>query len=147
MPETTTPSTLAERFAKALEIIATDLLLISESDDTYKAFSAPMPKTTELTPENFLAVAGLRPTYKKVFEPYGGAKMFFRDCRDREEPNSEEIAAYRLLEKVMNAGLSEQTVYYVSSDDMEEKPEVHFFVFGRMKDGNLAGLRAISIQT
>jgi len=135
------PATLAAKLAKALQALAADLTLMSESDYPYKAFSAEMPQTTELTAESFRVAAGIG---RRFTIDMHSADDFFQQYEDPQDKDPEEIKTYALLEKIMKATLSDLQVIYVGGENVVR---VRFYLFGRLEDGSLAGLRSVAIET
>lgn len=143
MPQSQLSTTsVASKLAKAFESLTKDLTLPSESDYPYKAFSAELPITTRLTAETFRAAAHIGRRY--TIEQRRDAADFFRQFQDPENYQPDEIRTYALLEKMMRATLTRLTIFYVGGDNVVH---VRFYLFGRMKDGNLCGLKSISIET
>lgn len=127
--------------SKALQALAADIYLMSESDYSYKAFSAPMPKDTELTDESFRAALKIGSRYQIDMD---SADSFFQDNQTEGDREADWIAAHALLEKVMRATLSDLTTVYVRGENVVN---VRFYLFGRAEDANLAGLKSTSIET
>lgn len=132
---------LAVNLSKALRALAVDIYLMSESDYGYEAFSAAMPKETELTDESFRAAVKIGTRYEINMDT---ADQFFQDNQDDGEKEADWIAAYTILEKVMRATLSDLSTVYVRGENVVN---VRFYLFGRTEDGSLAGLKSTSIET
>ena len=132
---------LAQRFAKALQALAKDLTLMSESTYPYKAFFAAVPRSTPVSAETFRAAMGIGRRYTIDMSPAG---KFFQQYQDPDYSDPDGVAAYALLEKVMKAVLTDHKVVYVRGKNVVN---VRFYLFGRMEDGNLAGLTSTAIET
>ena len=128
------PTNLAAKLARALQALATDLTFISESDYPYKAFSAEMPRTTALTAESFRAAVGIG---RRFTIDMNSAEAFFQQYQDPQDRDPQEVKAYILLEKVMQATLADLHVIYVRGKNVVQ---VRFYLFGRLEDGSLSGL-------
>jgi len=135
------PTNLATKLARAFRVLATDLTLMSESDYPYKAFSAEMPRTTALTAESFRAAVGIGRRFTIDMNP---ADAFFQQYEDPQNRDPEEVKTYALLEKVMKATLSDLRTIYVRGENVVR---IRFYLFGRLEDGSLAGLRSVAIET
>jgi hypothetical protein len=135
------PATLAAKLAKAFQALATDLTLVSESDYPYKAFSAAMPQTTALTAESFRAAVGIGRRFTIDLRP---ADDFFQQYEDPQDKEPEEVKTYALLEKIMKTTLSGLQIVYVGGENVVR---VRFYLFGRLEDGSIAGLRSVAIET
>jgi hypothetical protein len=135
------PAALAAKLARAFQALATDLTLVSESDYPYKAFSAAMPQTTALTAEGFRAAVGIGRRFTIDMRP---ADDFFRQYEDPQDKDPEEAKTYALLEKLMKATLSDLQISYVRGENVVR---VRFYLFGRLTDGSLTGLRSVAIET
>lgn len=132
---------LAERFAKALQALAKDLTLMSESNYPYKAFCAAAPRSTSFSPETFRTALGIGRRYTIDMSP---ADKFFQRYQDPEYSDPDGVAAYALLKKVMKAVLTDHKIVYVRGENVVK---VRFYLFGRMEDGSLAGLMSTAIET
>jgi len=135
------PATLAAKLARAFQALATDLTLVSESDYPYKAFSAEMPRTTALTAESFRAATGIGRRFTIDMRP---ADDFFQQYEDPQDKDPEEVKTYALLEKLMRTTLSDLQTVFVGGANVVH---VRFYLFGRLEDGGLAGLRSVAIET
>lgn len=132
---------LAPKLARALAALAQGVSLISESERPYRAFSASLPRTTGLTEESFRAAVQIGPRYRIDGR---AADAFFRQNQDPTQFDASWVQTHALLEKVMKATLSDRRVVYVRGTNVVR---VRFYLFGRLDDGNLAGLRSTAIET
>ena len=132
------PSILAQPLAKALQVLAKDLTLISESDYPYRAFSAPMPKAERLSAGSFRLALRIPARFPLRFAPARGFFEYYEDAED----HGEIAERYVLLHKVMRTTLTGLSTVHV-----EGNVRVPFFLFGRLPDGTLVGLRSTAIET
>jgi hypothetical protein len=132
---------LAVNLSRALQALAADIYLMSESDYGYKAFSAAMPKDTKLTAESFRVAAKIGNRYDINMN---SADQFFQDNQTDGDREADWIASHSMLEKVMRATLSDLSTIYVGGANVVH---VRFYLFGRTEDGSLSGLRSTAIQT
>jgi len=132
------------RVARALRVLASDLLYHSESHYPYRAFSAELPERSELTEETFRRVAGLGPYFELAWD---SPDELFARYQDPEYLGTETARGYALLEKAMRALLSDLHLVYASNQSFHYGWRVRVYLFGRLEDGSLAGLSSVSVQT
>jgi len=65
------------------------------------------------------------------------AEAFFQQYQGPQDRDPQEVKAYTLLEKVMQAALADLHVIYVRGKNVVQ---VRFYLFGRIEDGSLSGL-------
>ncbi|HEV8653483.1 MAG TPA: nuclease A inhibitor family protein [Actinomycetes bacterium] len=118
-----------------------DQSLTSESDYPYEPFTAEMQQSTRLTRRSFCDAVGLEPSPQIEMHP---ATDFFKWTDDPEPEDTEMAQVYALLWKMMRGTLKGLTLVRARGEDVVQVP---VFLFGRLEDGTLVGLRSISIET
>lgn len=133
----------AQRLSQALSALAKGLTLISESDYPYHAFSAKFEKEAEISEDSLMQALRIGKRYHiDIFDDIEG---FFSLYLDSEQGYSPEYRAqYELLRRAMMSTLTDIRYAFVRGENVVK---VRFFLFGRVPDGNLSGLRSISIET
>jgi hypothetical protein len=129
----------AARFAKALAVIAHGLPnVFDESTDYFHGFTAPFASDVALAPESFKQALKVGAGYQIDFRP---GSDFFDAAREYGEPESKGFA---LLEKVMNATLSEVTVAFARKAGVVR---VRMWLFGKLDAATLVGLKSEATET
>lgn len=132
--------TLAVHVAKALDSLVADVRLISESDRPYRPFYAALAPDRELTVESFRETVKIGARYRI---DVGSVEDWFSYYTDRAEHGAT-AKLYVVLEQIMRATLSDLRIIHVRGEGVVK---VRFFLFGRLPDGSLTGLRSIAIET
>jgi nuclease A inhibitor-like protein len=114
---------------------------MSESTDWFRPFVAEMPRGVELTAETFRAAVGIGHRYKIDLE---SADEFFRANQDTTQGDAEEAPTYVVLEKLMRAVLSDISLAQARGENVVR---VRTYLFGRMDDGTLVGLKTMTTET
>lgn len=132
---------------RALQALVRGFTYVSDTFYPYRSFSAKMPQTTKLTPENFRTAVGIGRKYTVTMKPTENFFEYYQDPDAREPP--EEAKAYALLEKVMKATLSDVHWVSVNTEDFNDPYYVYtrVYICGRTEDGDLAGLSTRAVQT
>ena len=146
--------TLAANLARALSSLTRGMTYPSESDYPFEPFCAELPVDEPLSPESFRKAARIARRYDITVDPA-------RDTLERlismwqeviDEPPrigesneySEYVVIFRTLAVIMEATMTDLTYAHVGGEDIVR---ARIFLFGRLPDGRLAGLRSISIET
>ena len=131
---------VAQRLAMAFATFMVGQTHPSESDYPYDPFWAELPATTRLTRKAFRDLLGFEASREIVM---GRAS--------RPAPPSEgdwqalfDFVVYDTLLTQMQAMLGELTDVLARGESIVAVP---YFLFGRLKSGNLCGLRSTSIET
>lgn len=132
---------LAAKLAKALAALAKDLPNpADESTDYFESFVAPLPASSELSPDTVKQALKVGVTYRIDLS---SADDWFSNATN--EGNWGEFASgFRLLETVMRASLSELSVAFARREGVVR---VRMWLFGRTVDGTLVGLRSMTTET
>lgn len=133
---------LAPNLARALSSLARGMTYPSESDYPFEPFWADIPGGEPLTPESFRAAAGIGRRYEIRFRP--AQDTFDRLIGMWTDENPEYVAVFTMLATLMGAAMTDLTDAHVGGEGIVR---VRIFLFGRLPDGRLAGLRSISIET
>ncbi len=145
--------TLAANLAWALSSLTRGMTYPSESDYPFKPFWADMQPGETLTAESFRKVAGIGRRYEVTFRP---AQDTFQRLIEMwedaaagagstdENTYAEYVAIFRMLATLMDAAMADLTRAHVGGEGVVR---ARIFLFGRLADGRLAGLRSISIET
>lgn len=125
----------------------------SEGWNNYFPFVADMPPEQPLTEKTFRKALELERWRSVDMEP---ATRYFEDVTKpppgpdpdlRDEQNAQ---VHALLWKLMQGTLTDLTVVWTRGENpagSEHDYAVPFFLFGRLEDGALVGLRSISVET
>ena len=144
---------LAANLARALSSLARGMTYPSESDYPFEPFWADMRAEEPLTAESFRQVLGIRRRYeirlrpaRETFDRLIGMWNDPGGAGSTSESNeyAEYVAILRMLSTLMDAAMTDLTSAHVGGDDVVR---ARIFLFGRLPDGRLAGLRSISIET
>ena len=132
---------LATKFAKALHAIAHDLTNpASESSDLFRPFAAPLSPDVKLDAGTFQRALKIGGRFKIDLSP---ADDLFASAIDPDN-SGDDAEAFRLLEKVMRATLSELSTAFARGQNVVR---VRMWLFGRSTDGSLVGLQSMSTET
>jgi hypothetical protein len=133
----------AQRLSHALSMLANGLTHLSESDYPYHAFSAKLEKDTEISPDTLKMALGIGKRYH--IDLFDNIEGFFSRYLDPESGYSLEYRTqYELLYRAMKGTLTDIRYAYVRAENVVK---VRFFLFGRVPNGHLSGLRSFSIET
>ena len=127
--------------ARALSALARGLPnTADESTDYFHEFMVPLTAGTTLDADAFKTAAKIGRRYRIDLSP---ADSFFAGASDAENwPDY--AAAFRQLDKVMHAALSDVSTAVARADNVVR---VRMWLFGRTDDGWLVGLRSIVTET
>lgn len=132
---------LATRLASALRAMAAGLVnLHSESTSTERTFSRfvlPLAPSIAITPESLAVALKIGPRYHIDLISAAGQL-------DASEWDADQQVGYRLLTQMMSAKLGDLFIAFVRGDAVIR---VRTYIFGRLDDRFLVGLRAITIET
>ena len=145
---------LAANLARALSSLTRGMTYPSESDFPFEPFWADMHPQEPLTAEGFRKVTGIGRRYEITFRPardtFERLIAMWADANagggSTGESNvyAEHVAIFRMLATLMDAAMTDLTSAHVGG---EGTVRARIFLFGRLPDGHLAGLRSISIET
>jgi hypothetical protein len=126
----------------------------SESDYPFEPFWADMHPEEALTAESFRKVSRIGRRYEIRLRP--AQETFERLIRMWEEAlgdggstarsneYAEYLAIFKMLAALMESAMTDLTSAHVGGEGVVR---ARIFLFGRLPDGRLAGLRSISIET
>ncbi|QSQ22733.1 hypothetical protein JY651_47845 [Pyxidicoccus parkwayensis] len=111
---------------------------MSESDDVFTPFSADLAATEPINADTLRAALGIGSRYRLDLE--SGDFFFDRAPDDAPGPYS----VFMLLQGMMEAVLTDLTLLFVRGEGVVR---VRTFLFGRLPDGTLVGLRTTTTET
>ncbi|HJV09680.1 MAG TPA: nuclease A inhibitor family protein [Acidimicrobiales bacterium] len=133
---------LAANLARSLSALTRGLTYPSESDFPFEPFWTSAPLDMPLTPETFRSAAGIARRYEIRLRPARETLDRLVDMWSTEDPH--QAAVFRMLAVVMDAAMTGLTYAHAGGDNIVR---ARVFLFGRVADGRLAGLRSVSIET
>ncbi len=146
--------TVAANLARALSALTRGMTYPSESDYPFEPFWAELAAEEPLNPDSFRKAARVAPRYEITLDPAKNTlEMLIRmwqeeidetDNTGASNAYAEYVAIFRMLATVMEAAMTELTYAHAGGEDIVR---ARIFLFGRLPDGRLAGLRSISIET
>jgi hypothetical protein len=123
-----------------VDVNGLDGVIVNRQSDYFHEFKAPLPVGTALTADAFKTALEIGRRYRIDLSP---ADRFFAGASDAENwPDY--AAAFRQLDKVMHAALSDVSTAFARADNVVR---VRMWLFGRTEDGWLVGLRSIVTET
>jgi hypothetical protein len=133
-------SSLANRLAKTLAVAAHGLPnLFDESTDFFHGFSASLADNRALDADAVKEALDVGAAYHIDLRP---GQDFFDAARDYGDPETE--AAFALLLRLMQATLTDLTVAFARKQGVVR---VRMWLFGRLANGELVGLRSEATET
>ena len=146
--------TLAGNLARALSSLTRGMTYPSESDYPFEPFWAELPVAEPLTADSFRKAARVARRYEITLGPARDTLErlvgMWQEAIDRagrtgrSNEYAEYAAIFRMLAVVMEAAMTDLTYAHAGGDDIVR---ARIYLFGRLPDGRLAGLRSISIET
>jgi hypothetical protein len=142
-PEAALATGVAHDLALSLATLVVGQTLLSESDMPFEPFAAAFGVDRRLTASTFRDALGFEATRTVDISP---ASSFFEQVAAIAQENGDRRAeqVFATLELVMRRSLGSLRRAFVRGEGVVEVP---FFLFGRLANGPLVGLRSLAIET
>jgi hypothetical protein len=142
-PSSEAPSRQAARLAGALQALAKGLPNPwDESTDYFHGFAAVLPAATTLDAETFRGALDIGARYELDLSPADDTLTALGNAAA--DWGDDVASGFRQLETVMRAVLTDRTLAFARGKGVVR---VRVWLFGRIDDGTLVGLRSISTET